>query len=210
MRQRRLSNAQRCPRIRASCAPPPAVRRPDPSDGSGSWYSQGESNPCFRRERAASWTARRWERGSGADIGRNPGECNQPRGASRQAGHARGMAANEGFSCGRSRRAPRRRRPGSAESPPTRSVFSRDPWPAVTVTAARRHAKGLGHQPCERCIGRALFRDGAHLRLHMRTPVAGNRDLAQAVARRFRRQPHEQLDAAGRPTPVVRGRRMAI
>ncbi len=25
------------------------------------WYSQGDSNPCFRRERATSWTARRWE-----------------------------------------------------------------------------------------------------------------------------------------------------
>src|SRR4051812_6184344 len=26
------------------------------------WRSLGESNPCFRRERAASWTARRRER----------------------------------------------------------------------------------------------------------------------------------------------------
>jgi hypothetical protein len=25
------------------------------------WRSQGDSNPCFRRERATSWTARRWE-----------------------------------------------------------------------------------------------------------------------------------------------------
>ncbi len=24
------------------------------------WRAQGESNPCFRRERATSWTARRW------------------------------------------------------------------------------------------------------------------------------------------------------
>ncbi len=23
------------------------------------WHAQGESNPCFRRERATSWTARR-------------------------------------------------------------------------------------------------------------------------------------------------------
>jgi hypothetical protein len=26
------------------------------------WRAQGESNPCFRRERATSWTARRWAR----------------------------------------------------------------------------------------------------------------------------------------------------
>ena len=26
------------------------------------WRSQGDSNPCFRRERATSWAARRWER----------------------------------------------------------------------------------------------------------------------------------------------------
>src|SRR5271165_5397296 len=25
------------------------------------WRSQGDSNPCFRRERATSWAARRWE-----------------------------------------------------------------------------------------------------------------------------------------------------
>src|SRR5690349_17387405 len=26
------------------------------------WRAQRESNPCFRRERATSWTARRWAR----------------------------------------------------------------------------------------------------------------------------------------------------
>ena len=36
--------------------------RPNRHRQPGKWYSQGESNPCFRRERAASWTTRRWER----------------------------------------------------------------------------------------------------------------------------------------------------
>lgn len=25
------------------------------------WWSQRESNPCFRRERPTSWAARRWD-----------------------------------------------------------------------------------------------------------------------------------------------------
>ena len=32
-----------------------------------SWHPQGESNPCFRRERAMSWTTRRWGRLAEAD-----------------------------------------------------------------------------------------------------------------------------------------------
>ena len=52
-----------------------------------SWRAQGESNPCFRRERATSWTARRWarrsrDRGSHPDrqlIGKRPMACKPAR-----------------------------------------------------------------------------------------------------------------------------------
>ncbi len=49
------------------------------------WRAQGESNPCFRRERATSWTARRWAR-----VGGRPAErgCYKVGGAGWQ-GHAR-------------------------------------------------------------------------------------------------------------------------
>lgn len=39
------------------------------SEMSTKWRAQGESNPCFRRERATSWTARRWARGRPARRG---------------------------------------------------------------------------------------------------------------------------------------------
>src|SRR5208337_1904150 len=32
------------------------------------WRSQGDSNPCFRRERATSWAARRWEPRTRAEL----------------------------------------------------------------------------------------------------------------------------------------------
>ena len=35
--------------------------RREANDAACFWRSQGDSNPCFRRERATSWTARRWE-----------------------------------------------------------------------------------------------------------------------------------------------------
>ena len=40
------------------------------------WCSHGESNPGFRRERATSWTARRWERGAGGYYSRGYSEYN--------------------------------------------------------------------------------------------------------------------------------------
>jgi hypothetical protein len=36
------------------------------------WRSLGDSNPCFRRERATSWAARRRERARGVQIASIP------------------------------------------------------------------------------------------------------------------------------------------
>ena len=42
------------------------------------WRSQGDSNPCFRRERATSWAARRWERCCcGVETGLYIGEAHE-------------------------------------------------------------------------------------------------------------------------------------
>ena len=38
------------------------------------WRPQGGSNPCFRRERPASWSTRRWGRGAGGRVGDRAGE----------------------------------------------------------------------------------------------------------------------------------------
>src|SRR5207302_1098390 len=34
------------------------------------WRPQGDSNPCYRRERAMSWASRRWGRGGASPAGR--------------------------------------------------------------------------------------------------------------------------------------------
>src|SRR6202035_4161329 len=41
-------------------------------NGRSHWRAQGESNPCFRRERATSWTARRWARAAEAIVAASP------------------------------------------------------------------------------------------------------------------------------------------
>src|SRR5205085_11056858 len=54
--------------------PEPTDRRWTDSDAIISycfnWRPQGDSNPCYRRERAMSWASRRWGRGQAAGRAR--------------------------------------------------------------------------------------------------------------------------------------------
>src|ERR1700739_3141092 len=59
------------------------------------WRPQGDSNPCYRRERAMSWASRRWGRESASPLASLGGaEDYTPRGRGTTPGGSRG--AREG------------------------------------------------------------------------------------------------------------------
>jgi hypothetical protein len=82
---------------------------------SRSWRAQRESNPCFRRERAASWTARRWARALIEECGSaKQARCYKvgaSRWQAREPARPRGKRSNRGMHARHSH--PSDRRPGS-------------------------------------------------------------------------------------------------
>ncbi len=89
------------------------------------WRPQGDSNPCYRRERAMSWASRRWGLGpcEPADIIPSPLDCNR-------ADH------NPGFQL-----LGRKRRSMAAGSKRSRAARALPIWPPMRSTSAIRRSR---------------------------------------------------------------------